>query len=114
MGNACATDKKLDNRPITNHEINVDQSHAMRGPEMNDQFHANRAEDENPYSQDGHPPRRDHYFGRTLGIDTGPMGCLDEIDAFRERTNHRVNLTLSRVGDLHHSTRLPEGKIIFP
>jgi hypothetical protein len=118
MGNACATDEKLDNRPIANHEIHVDQSHAMRGPEMNDQFHGNRAEDEHSRSVDGHPPRHDAY-GDSMQpymekMNTKLCKDLPAIDEFPEQTNDRVNLTLSRVGDFHHSARHPEGKFFSP
>jgi hypothetical protein len=115
MGNDCAKDENLDNRPIANHEINVDQSHAMRGPEMNDQFHANRAGDETPNSQDGHPPRH-HAYDDSMQpymekMNTNLCKDLPAIDEFPEQTNDRVNLTLSRVGDFHHSSRIHERKI---
>jgi hypothetical protein len=84
---------------------------------MNDQFHANRHEDETPNSQDGHFPRHDAY-GDSMQpymekMNTKLCKDLPAIDEFPEQTNGRVNLTLSRVGDFHHSTPLAEGKIII-
>jgi hypothetical protein len=118
MGNACAQDENKDNRPMANHEINVDQSHAMRGPEMNDQFHANRPGNATPNSQDGHHSRPDGY-GDSMQpfmekMNTNLCKDLPAIDEFPEQTNDRVNLTLSRVGDFHQTHPLSDGKKIFP
>lgn len=118
MGNACAKDENLDNRPIANDEINVDQSHAMRGPEMNDKFHANRSEAEDPNSQDGHRPKPDVY-GDSMQpymekMNTNLCKDLPAIDEFPEQTNDRVNLTLSRVGDFHQTNQLCHRKKKLP
>jgi len=117
MGNACAKDENKDTTPMADSEFLVQENHALRGPAINDQFDANRNENQDAKEDNGHLQSNaesnpnhgvkdsfDPYMQKMNGTLCKDLSAIEE---WPEPHNDKVNLTLSRVGDFHQ----PDGDI---